>query len=578
VDLVSGSLQGERNVLGIRKAIEELPEGLDTVYEWSMARILRQPSRAARERGLNLLLWTTNALRPLSREEMMEALAVESDMTELDEEARLVSDDGFITECVDLIVLRDGYYQLLHTSLKDYLEATSESTSPQLKTYASMQARAQEILAETCLTYLNFKTFKKGPVATEKDFDQILKENPFFRYASLNWGKHLNKTKRSDLAELSIKFVSSEDARDISLQHIFKDQGWIVPWRRIRKPFPFRRGSTPMHPLAIFDLLSVAEKKPDFWPLIYSEDGYGNRPFKYAIMNGRSAMCHFMLDLDQAPAMRALARGQRVFLCEDALHCAAYLNWPYLTERLIGNGVDKNILAGSWDTPLHVAAQNGSSLALKALLKCGADPNKSSEEKQTPLALAATANHAGIVEVLVNNGADVSASSGPWDMTALHIAAKNGNIKIARLVLEHGANVNVSNNREGPAINLSVMKGHVELAKMLIHEYKADLTALCRSGLNLLHLAVLSGRCDVVSLILDLGVLPAISEEHGYNILHAAVSARSLDVLQMLLKQFPEMDLRATNKSGESPIHFAADLGVLEFVQFLLNWTLTWRQ
>jgi hypothetical protein len=120
---------------------------------------------------------------------MMEALAVESDMTELDEEARLVSDDGFITECVDLIVLRDGYYQLLHTSLKDYLEATSESTSPQLKTYASMQARAQEILAETCLTYLNFKTFKKGPVATEKDFDQILKENPFFRYASLNWGK-----------------------------------------------------------------------------------------------------------------------------------------------------------------------------------------------------------------------------------------------------------------------------------------------------------------------------------------------------------------------------------------------------
>jgi hypothetical protein len=68
VDLISGSLQGERNVRGIRKAIEELPEGLNTVYEWSMARILRQPSRAARERGLNLLLWTTNALRPLSRE------------------------------------------------------------------------------------------------------------------------------------------------------------------------------------------------------------------------------------------------------------------------------------------------------------------------------------------------------------------------------------------------------------------------------------------------------------------------------------------------------------------------------
>jgi ankyrin repeat protein len=571
VDLVSGSLQGERNVRGIRKAIEELPEGLDTVYEWSMARILRQPSRAARERALNLLLWTTNALRPLSREEMMEALAVESDMIELDEEARLVSDDGFITECADLIVLRDGYYQLLHTSLKDYLEATPELASPPLKTYASMQARAQEILAEMCLTYLNFKTFKKGPVATEKDFDQFLKENPFFRYASLNWGKHLDKAKRSELAELAIEFVSSDDARDISLQHIFKDQDWIVPWRRIRNPFPFRRGSTPMHLLAIFDLQSVAEMKPGFWPLIYPEDGYGNRPFKYAIMNSSNAMCHFMLDLDQMLEVRALARGQPVFLCEDALHCAAYLNWPSFTERLMEIGVEKNIPAGSWDTPLHVAAQNGSSLALEALLKGGADPNKTNEEKQTPLTLAARANYADIVEVLVTNGADVSVGSGPHDKTALHIAAKNGNVKIAKLVLEHGADVNSSNNWMGPAINYAVRSGHVELAKMLIHEYKADLRIPCCDGTNLLQLAALSGRRNLVSLLLDLGVQPVITEERGDNILHRAVCARSLDMLRMLLERFPELDLRATNKKGENPMHTAAEFGFLESVQFLLK-------
>ena len=571
VDLVSGSLQGERNVRGIRKAIEELPEGLDTVYEWSMTRILRQPSRAARERALNLLLWTTNALRPLSREEMMEVLAVEPDMIELDEETRLVGDDGFITECADLIVLQDGYYQLLHTSLKDYLETTPESASPPLKTYASMQVRAQEILVETCLTYLNFQSFEKGPAATEKDFDQFLKENPFFRYASLNWGKHLDQAKRSDLAELAIKFVSSEDARDLSLQHIFKDQDWVVPWRRIGNPFPFRRGSTPMHLLAIFDLQYVAEMNPSFWPLIYSEDGYGNYPFKYAIMNSSNAMCHFILDLDKVPELRALARGQPVFLCEGALHCAAYLDWPLITERLMQIGLDKNMPAGSWDTPLHVAAQNSSFFALKALLKGGADPNKTSEEKQTPLTLAARADYTGIVKVLVDNGADVSFSSGAQDMTTLHIAAKKGNIEIAKLVLEHGANVDSSNNIEGPAINFAVMGGHVELAKMLIHEYKADLTALCCDGTNLLHLAVLSGRCDLVSLILDLGVLPAITEKYGHNIFHFAVAAKSLDMLQMLLKRFPEMDLRATNKGEENPMHIAAEFGSLEFVQFLLK-------
>jgi hypothetical protein len=185
-------------------------------------------------------------------------------------------------------------------------------------------------------------------VATEKDFDQFLKENPFFRYASLiNWAKHLDKVERSDLAELAIQFVSSEHARNIFLQHIFKDQNWIVPWRRIRNPFPFRKGSTPMHLLAILNLQSVAEMKAGFWPLIYSEDGYGNRPFKYAIMNGSSAICHFILTLDQVRAVRAFARGQPVFLCEDTLHCAAYLDWPYLTERFMQIGVDKNVPAGS---------------------------------------------------------------------------------------------------------------------------------------------------------------------------------------------------------------------------------------
>ena len=136
-----------------------------------------------------------------------------------------------------------------------------------------------------------------------------------------------------------------------------------------------------MHLLAIFNLQSVADMEPGFWPLIYSEDGYSNRPFKYAIMNGSNAICHLILDIGQTPAVRALARGDPVFLCEDALHCAAYLGWPYVIERLLQIGVDKNISAGSWDTPLHVAAQKGSALALKALLQGGADPNKINERE-----------------------------------------------------------------------------------------------------------------------------------------------------------------------------------------------------
>ena len=193
VDLVSGTLQSERSVRGLRDAIENLPEGLDTVYEWSMERIFRQ-SRAVRERAFNLLLWISNAERLLSWEEMMEALAVKPGMADLDEETRLVNDDGFIGECADLIVLRHGRYQLLHTSLREYLHSTAttnKSTPPSVMCYAEMQRRSRALMAGTCLTYLNFKTFQGGPLSTATEYDQFMHDNPFFGYASLNWGLHM---------------------------------------------------------------------------------------------------------------------------------------------------------------------------------------------------------------------------------------------------------------------------------------------------------------------------------------------------------------------------------------------------
>ena len=44
--------------------------------------------------------------------------------------------------------------------------------------------------------------------------------------------------------------------------------------------------------------------------------------------------------------------------------------------------------------------------------------------------------------MLLDAGADVSAPEGPWGWTSLHLAARNRNPEVARLLLEAGANVN----------------------------------------------------------------------------------------------------------------------------------------
>ena len=122
----------------------------------------------------------------------------------------------------------------------------------------------------------------------------------------------------------------------------------------------------------------------------------------------------------------------------------------------------------------------------------------------------------------------MTVKSGSRDQTALHIAAGRGNIEISRLVLKHGYDVNAADNTGFAPINQAAIGGHFEVTKMLIYEYKADLTAVCFDGLNLLHLAVLSGDSD---LVLDLGVKPAISSKYGYNVLHTAAVAGSLGML-----------------------------------------------
>jgi len=88
-------------------------------------------------------------------------------------------------------------------------------------------------------------------------------------------------------------------------------------------------------------------------------------------------------------------------------------------------------------TPLHIAAGKGVLPAVEALLKAGADPNVLSALGHTPLYDAA--NQAGtpeIVRALIQAGADVNLSN------ALHMAARRGNLAVAEVLLEHGAEIN----------------------------------------------------------------------------------------------------------------------------------------
>lgn len=73
-------------------------------------------------------------------------------------------------------------------------------------------------------------------------------------------------------------------------------------------------------------------------------------------------------------------------------------------------------------------------------------------------------------------GIDVNAGS-RWGARPLHIAARRNRMALARILLEHGADVNKRTRGGFSAFNDALKLGHYEMASMFIREWGADVTA-----------------------------------------------------------------------------------------------------
>jgi ankyrin repeat protein len=103
-----------------------------------------------------------------------------------------------------------------------------------------------------------------------------------------------------------------------------------------------------------------------------------------------------------------------------------------------------NAFSSDGFTPLGLAVFFGHRDATEALLAAGAEVNLASREsmKVTPLQSAAAGRRLEIARLLIDHGANVNASQPDMGFTALHEAASNGDIEFAKLLLDHGADIN----------------------------------------------------------------------------------------------------------------------------------------
>ena len=93
-----------------------------------------------------------------------------------------------------------------------------------------------------------------------------------------------------------------------------------------------------------------------------------------------------------------------------------------------------------------------------------------------------------------------------FGMTALHYAVKLGMSDIVKLLLDAGANINITNNSNETPLHLTCYKKRLTgIAKMLL-DAGADTEVRSKMcGSTVLHFAAAGGHTNIVKLLLDAG-------------------------------------------------------------------------
>ncbi|KAK3689276.1 ankyrin repeat-containing domain protein, partial [Podospora appendiculata] len=413
----------------MRSSLDDLPDDPEENFNKFIGRIMAQLS-PKRTLAMETLMWLTHARTAMSRDEIRNALAINSD-SEPVVVGPLPDPQRIIDSCLGLVVVNrdDSSFRLVHMSVQEYLRLNTA------RIFSYGDAR----LAKKCLAYLRIPTLEAVPTLEAaihsppspqtKSLQETSAQYPLLPYSSRFWGTH---------ASLSFTAEVEKDVLDffkVSFPH-FAVESDIVGHRDSDHHL-FPRDVTPLHIAARFDLLKLLQDQLSCKSVeINCRDSRGDTPLMVATEAGDAEEVKDFLEYGVDPQVRT--KDGRT-----PLHAAAGAEDQTVVEILLNAGADPNAVDDEGWSVLHVAARCGREQSVKLLLSHGADVNVRDERGYS--ALAAACNGCSLPDIprlLLENKADPNAPD-KLGSAPLHWTAYKGNKVICELLLDHGAEVNM---------------------------------------------------------------------------------------------------------------------------------------
>jgi uncharacterized protein len=289
---------------------------------------------------------------------------------------------------------------------------------------------------------------------------------------------------------------------------------------------------------------------------------------------------------DQKAVRELLQKGVDVNAAQadgsTALVLAADRNDLEVAHLLIRAGAHVNAANEYGATALSVACAGGNVAMIKILLEAKADPNAPLLSGETPLMSAADQGHVDAVRALLEHGADVNVGESKGGQTALMWAVANRYPDIAKVLVEHGADVRARSKGDFTPLLFAAQQGDVETGLILL-EAGADVNeSRNRDRMTALMVASVSGNTEFAALLLDRGANPNAIDDSGHTALHHAASDKKrVELVKALLAHKANPNARTTKDSranttqgvslkGATPLFLAASLGNAETVRALI--------
>ncbi|KAJ8126628.1 hypothetical protein O1611_g7010 [Lasiodiplodia mahajangana] len=250
---------------------------------------------------------------------------------------------------------------------------------------------------------------------------------------------------------------------------------------------------------------------------------------------------------------------------KTALHCISAETSVEVVELLIANKADIELVDDRGYTPLAIAAHIPNTPVVQCLVDRGARINQVDGPNEALFIWACHRSTLDMVKIMHTS------KDGPAEVNRLNPRSRIGtplNAALLRrqqtadregiiwyLLEEGGADINIQSMLWSGALQIACLTSTVEMVRTLIEQYQANVNVADHAGRTPLHMA-LYRTCEHVELLLRHGARLDAVDITKRNALHFAVLSGRLDVVKLVLDKNPTF-VNEKDAHGWTPLLWA---------------------